>query len=80
MDNLTLIKSNSSNLYYLLKQHPLRFLLIRNMKIDAHWVFVFFKSDYWHISINLEIKITMRKSNCLKSNYTVTHFTVYIHL
>lgn len=80
MDNLTLIKSNSSNLYYLLKQHPLRFfLLIRNMKIDAHWFF-FFKSDYWHISINLEIKITMRKSNCLKSNYTVTHFTVYIHL
>lgn len=40
MDNLTLIKSNSSNLYYLLKQHPLRFfLLIRNMKIDAHWGF-----------------------------------------
>lgn len=73
MDNLTkfILSSKTTS--------PSFFLLIRNMKIDAHWFF-FFKSDYWHISINLEIKITMRKSNCLKSNYTGTHFTVYIHL
>lgn len=39
MDNLTLIKSNSSNLYYLLKQHPLRFFIDKKHEIDAHWFF-----------------------------------------
>lgn len=50
------------------------------MKIDVYWFKKKKKLDYWYIFINLEIKIIMRKLNCLKSNYIVIYFIVYIYL